>query len=108
MSDELDRINLGTDSSGRPIIMTRQARLMFDIACEDARVDPTIVQGSFLGADAARASAGTEPRRLHRLPHSGFTDAEGSRLVHGPRSTSTSVGCSPATNHAPGLRRTSR
>ena len=81
MSDEFDVITVGT------IRMTRRAKLMFDIACEDAKVDPRIIQGSFMGTGAAKASAGTHDlagcidTRTFDL-----TDAEISRLVHAGRS----------------------
>ena len=87
MSDEFDVISVGTDISGRVVHMTRRAKLMFDIACEEAKVDPPIIQGSFMGAAAAKASFGTHDRAgCIDTGTRDLTDAEVSRLVHAGRS----------------------
>ncbi len=87
MSDQFDRVHLGTDTSGRDITMTRRAKLMFDIACEHADVNPTITQGSFMGENAAPESSHTHDKagcidtRTFDL-----TDDEIRRLIHAGRS----------------------
>lgn len=60
--DQFDRVHAGIDISGRDVKMTRRAKLMFDIACEHAKVHPSIIQGSFMGEDAAKASSHTHDK----------------------------------------------
>lgn len=59
MTSPWDVLTIGTDSSGRVIRMTRFMKAAFDLACHDAKVTPTIVQGPFQGSGGADASAGT-------------------------------------------------
>lgn len=63
MTDALDVISRGLDSSGRPLRGTRQMFQFYDRVNADAAGGLlVIVQGSFMGASGASASAGT-----HRL-----------------------------------------
>ncbi len=54
-----DIITVGTDTSGRPVKMTRRMKAAYDEVCQRAGVTPTIVQGAFMGTGGAAASAGT-------------------------------------------------
>ncbi len=54
-----ERVRLGTDSSGRPIVLTRRMKAAFDAACVRAGVEPVIIQGAFMAGRAAAASGHT-------------------------------------------------
>ena len=57
-----ERVHLGTDSSGRPVVLTRRMLAAFDAACEQAGLRPVIIQGAFMtahGGHGTPASAGT-------------------------------------------------
>jgi GH25 family lysozyme M1 (1,4-beta-N-acetylmuramidase) len=56
-ADPFEVIRVGTDTSGRAIKMTRRMKAAFDLACDRAKVQPTIVQGAFNAG--VSASAGT-------------------------------------------------
>lgn len=51
-------ITVGTDSSGRPIKMTRYMWEWWNVTCEELGFRPTIVQGAFMAGQGAAASAG--------------------------------------------------
>lgn len=51
-------IRYGTDSSGRPIRMTRYMRDWWEHVCVRLGFEPTIVQGAFMAGQGADASAG--------------------------------------------------
>lgn len=56
-----ERVTLGRDTSGRPIIMTRRMKAAFDAVVARAGISPVIVQGAFMASVAgggAAASAG--------------------------------------------------
>lgn len=55
----MKRVNLGTDSSGRPLVI--DSRTAAKLACAERRLGRTltIVQGSYRGGQGAAASAGT-------------------------------------------------
>ena len=56
-----ERVHLGTDSSGRSVVLTRRMLAAFEAACERAGVRPVIIQGAFMAAHGggAAASGGT-------------------------------------------------
>jgi len=94
MAEAFEVVDCGLDSSGRTVRMTRRSKLMFDIACEAAGVEPVIVQGMFMGQNSAAASAGT-----HNLAGCidtrtwDLTDEEIQRLVRAARSVAAVVWC---------------
>lgn len=53
-----DRVHLGTDSSGRPIVLTRRMKAAFDAACEGAGLTPVIIQGAFMAHRNEAAGSG--------------------------------------------------
>jgi hypothetical protein len=59
MSDAYQRVSLGTDSSGRPIVVNKRTKAMLDEVASRVGFRPTIVQGSYRGGSGAPASAGT-------------------------------------------------
>jgi len=52
-----DRVDLGLDSSDRPLVLTTRMRAAFDAACERAGVTPVIVQGAFMAEHGGGAAA---------------------------------------------------
>ena len=59
MSDEYEQVTLGTDSSGRPLVVNRRTEAMLDAVEERLGFDLTVVQGSYMGDHAADASSHT-------------------------------------------------
>lgn len=59
VSNWLDKIDLGRDSSGRPLVIDRRTKAKFDAACARLGFALTIVQGSYRAGNGASASAGT-------------------------------------------------
>ncbi|WBQ03795.1 peptidoglycan-binding domain-containing protein [Kribbella sp. CA-293567] len=59
MTNAYDRVSLGKDSSGRAVTVNRRTKLMLELTAKASGVTPTIVQGSYRGANGASASAGT-------------------------------------------------
>jgi hypothetical protein len=59
MSNAYERITLGHDSSGRPIVVNRRMLAMLDEVERRCGVRPTIVQGAYRAGNGASASAGT-------------------------------------------------
>lgn len=57
-----DRLRLGRDSSGRPLVMTRRMKAAFDSVVEQCGISPVIVQGAFMAGAGAAASAGYHDR----------------------------------------------
>ena len=55
-------IDLGKDSSGRAVRLTRRMKAAFDRTCQECGVTPTIVQGAFMSGQGAAASAGCHDR----------------------------------------------
>lgn len=51
-------VRTGTDSSGRPIYMTRRMRRWYKRLCTRLGFKPTIVQGAWMAGNGAAASAG--------------------------------------------------
>lgn len=56
------RISLGTDSSGRPLVVNARTKAMLDAAEKRLGINLTIVQGSYRNGAGATASAGTHDR----------------------------------------------
>lgn len=54
-----ERITLGHDSSGRPVVVNRRTLVMLDEVERRCGIRPDIVQGSYRGGNGAQASAGT-------------------------------------------------
>ncbi|MGZ4468731.1 MAG: hypothetical protein ACXVXB_09630 [Nocardioidaceae bacterium] len=52
-----DRVDLGLDSSGRRILLTRRMLAAFDAACALAGLTPVIVQGAFMAELGGGAAA---------------------------------------------------
>lgn len=58
----LKRITLGSDSSGRPLVLDERTHAKYREACRRLGFALTIVQGSYRGTGGAAASAGTHNR----------------------------------------------
>jgi hypothetical protein len=55
----MERLDLGKDSSGRPLTLNRRTKAMYDIVAHRIGREPVIVQGSYLKGIAAEESSRT-------------------------------------------------
>jgi hypothetical protein len=62
MSDPYARVNLGKDSSGRPLVINQRTKDMLDSVQKKLAHKLTIVQGSYRGTSGAAASAMTHAK----------------------------------------------
>jgi hypothetical protein len=60
MSDAYELVKLGTDSSGRTILMNRRMKAAYDVVCDRLGFEPTITQGAYMAkvGGGAELSAG--------------------------------------------------
>lgn len=72
----------GTDTSGRAIKETNAAWAAWDAACAMLGFTPTIVQGGFMGASGAAASAGTHAGDAFDVRLWDRTQTERDRMIH--------------------------
>lgn len=59
MAGAYDHVDLGTDSSGRPLEINERTQAMLDVVEAKTGQDVVIVQGSYMAGHGASASAGT-------------------------------------------------
>lgn len=59
MNDPYEQVDLGADSSGRPLIINRRTEAMLDVVEDRLGFELTIVQGSYAAGHAASASGHT-------------------------------------------------